>query len=325
VPRFAPSAPSTRDLALVNLSGSSDFVVRDVTNIDRPFTVSNLGGQVDYATRFVNASELSAESSGGEGLLRMPLSGSPRTVVAACGRIPFAWSPDGTAAAYLRVSADPKLQQLHLISSGVDRIVDSTPALDFGVGCESRGCSDNWTISLLYSPDGAYIAFVQQLPVSVFRIWTADGKVLKAMDGTQATMPVWSGNALYWRDDKGVEMWREGAQALLLPGVSWIRPHASSTGGQIVYATRDANYSTAHTFLLDLATGKTREIASSRSEPVFLTARYLWYMGERMCAASDPCAVGPTIATRPYIYDLQTATEYQSIITAVWDVWPHPA
>jgi hypothetical protein len=59
------------------------------------------------------------------------------------------------------------------------------------------------------------------------------------------------------------------------------------------------------------------------SRPAFLTSRYLWYMGERPCKASDACAFGPTIATVPYIYDLQTGTEYQSIILSVWDVWPH--
>jgi hypothetical protein len=145
------------------------------------------------------------------------------------------------------------------------------------------------------------------------------------VDNSNATMSVWSGNALYWRDDKGVEMWRDGSQSLVLPGVSWIRPHASPAGGQIVYETRDANYSTAHVFLLDTATGQTRQLAQSRSEPAFLDSHDVWYMGERPCASSDPCVVGPTIATRPYIYDLQSGTEYQSIITTVWDVWPHPA
>jgi hypothetical protein len=322
-PVFPPSGPSTRKLALVSLSGSTDFVVRDITDINHPFTVSSLGSLVNYASKFVNDSEVSSTADGTLGLVRMPLSGSPLTVASACGSQPFAWSPDGTAAAYIRATADPKVQDLRIMSAGKDRVVDSMPALYFGVGCEDRGCADRWDIRILYSPDGAYISYVQLLPVSVFRIWTSSGKRLKSIDGSSATMSVWSGNTLYWRDDKGVEMWRDGTQSLLLPGVSWIRPKASQAGGQIVFETRDAATGTAHVFLLDTATGKARELAQSRSEPAFLTSRYVWYSGERLCKPSDNCVVGPTITTVPYIYDLQTGTEYRSIISTVWDVWPH--
>jgi hypothetical protein len=229
------------------------------------------------------------------------------------------------AAAYIAGSADPKIQNLHLVVGGRDAVVDSMPALSIGVGCESRGCGDTWDISLLYSPSGAYISFVQQLPVSVFRIWTSDGKRLMSLDGSPTTMPVWSGNALYWRDAKGVEIWRNGLQSLLLPGVTWVRPHASPGGGEIVYETREPGYSAAHIFVLDTAKGTVREIARSRSEPAFLTSRYVWFEGERPCPSAGSC-VAPTEATGvTYIRDLQTGTEYQSIISTVWDVWPHPA
>jgi hypothetical protein len=311
---------------LVSLKGSTDFVVRDITDIDHPFTVSTLGSQVDYASRFINAGEISTTADGSMGLVRMPLSGSPKTVVAACGANPSAWSPDGTAAAYMHRTADPKVQDLHVVSRGYDRVTDSTPALDFGVGCESRGCGDNWDVRLLYSPGGSYISLVQQLPVSVFRIWTAGGKVIKSADGSTATMSVWSGDSLYWRDDQGVQMWRNGAQSLVLPGVSWTGPHASSGGGKVVYMTRGVNYSTARIHVLDTASGKAREIALSRSYPSFLTSRYIWYRGERACVATDRCIEGPTIATgTTYIYDLETGVESESIITNVWDVWPRGA
>lgn len=321
-PLFPPSGASTRKLALVSLSGSTDFVVRDITDINHPFTVSSLGGQVNYGAKFVNDAELST-ADGSVGLLRMPLSGSPKTVVAACGALafPFAWSPDGTAVAYARSTPDPQIQKLHLVSGGQDRVVDSMPAIP-EIGCEQRSCGDSWDFRLLYSPNGAYISLVE-LPGAGLRIWTSSGSVVKSIDGNSPTMSVWSGNTLYWRDDKGVEMWRGGSQSLLLAGVSWIRPKASPDGGQVVYETRDTGYTTPRIFLLDTGTGKTRQIAQSRSEPAFLTSRYLWYMGERPCKASDSCPFGPTIATIPYIYDLQTGTEYQSIISTVWDVWPH--
>jgi hypothetical protein len=307
----------------VSLSGGTDFVIRDITDLNHPFTVSSLGNKVNYATQFVNASEISDTDP--LGLVRMPLSGSPKTVVTRCGGL-FAWSPDGTAVAYVGGGPDPKIDLVHILGGGRDIVIDSVPVPfpNGGVGCESRSCADNWFFHLHYAPGGAYISLVE-LPGPGLRIWSSTGKLLKSVNNSNATMSVWSGNALYWRDDKGVEMWRDGSQSLVLPGVSWIRPHASPAGGQIVYETRDANYSTAHVFLLDTATGQTRQLAQSRSEPAFLDSHDVWYMGERPCASSDPCVVGPTIATRPYIYDLQSGTEYQSIITTVWDVWPHPA
>jgi hypothetical protein len=324
---FRPSEPSHRNLALVGLRGSDAFVVRDITDINHPFTVSSLGNQVDYRARFVNAAELS-DWDGSLGLVRMPLSGSPRTVVAACAGGLFAWSPDGTAAAYL-AGTDPKINELHIVSGGRDVVVDSmpTPFPLGGVGCESRSCADSWFFGIDYSPSGGYISLVE-LPGPGLRIWTSTGKLVKSIDTSSATMSVWSGSALYWRDDKGVEVWRDGSQSLLLPGVSWIRPHASPAGGQIVYETRDPGYGTAHISLLDTATGTVREITQSRSEPSFLTSHYIWYLGEYVCSTTSTgyCAVAPTAPTGiTYIYDLQSGTESQSIITNVWDVWPHPA
>jgi Tol biopolymer transport system component len=308
----------------VNLKGSNDFVVRDITDINHPSTVSSLGNQVAYSAQFVSATELS-DALGTQGLFRMTLNGSQRTLVAACGTQLFAWSPDGTDAAYLSGSQDPQVEQLHIVSRGRDSVVDSirTPIVG-GFGCENRTSCESWSFRLMYSPTGAYISLVQS-PGTGLRIWTSDGKLLKTVDSSPATMPVWSGNSFYWRDEKGVEMWRDGAQSSVLPGVSWLNPHASPAGGAIVYHVRDADHTTAHVFLLDIATGKTREIAQSHSYPSFLTSRYLWFLGERPCAASEQC-MDPTVESGiAYIYDLQTAAQSQSIITRVYDVWPHPA
>jgi len=61
---------------------------------------------------------------------------------------------------------------------------------------------------------------------------------------------------------------------------------------------------------------------------VFLTSRYIWYEGERACVAADVCGSAPgghPLNGKTYIYDLQTGTETESIITGVADVWPQPA
>jgi hypothetical protein len=181
---------------------------------------------------------------------------------------------------------------------------------------------------LLYSPDGTQISLViNSFGVSVFRLWSADGKLLKSNDSRAITMSAWSGKALYFRDDSGVSVWRDGSISTFLPGVAWIKPSASPAGGMLVYSVRDSD-GWAHVQVVDIATGKTRELNRARTGAVFLTARFIWYGGERACVASDQCGPSPPIhpsSGKTYIFDLQDGTETESIITNVFDVWPHPA
>jgi len=122
-----------------------------------------------------------------------------------------------------------------------------------------------------------------------------------------------------------VEVLHKGAVSPFLPGVAWIRPKASPAGEQIVYEARDAS-GLAHVYVVSTVSGLVREIGKGRVEPSYLTSRYVWYQGERLCTATDHCAVGPVISTgKTYLYDLQTGNEYASIITNIYDIWPHAA
>jgi hypothetical protein len=213
--------------------------------------------------------------------------------------------------------------QLHLVSGGKDRIVSSMPGLPSGFGCESQACADGWDFHLSYSPDGRFITWAQSV-TDVFRMWTAAG-----IDVTPSTpfvnMSVWSGANFYFEDSKEVKVWRNGVVSTFLPGVVWIRPKASVGGGQIVYETRDAS-GVSRTYVVDTTTAKVRQLGGAyRAEPVFLSARFIWYQGERSCTLNE-CFPGSAIPTgKTYIYDLQTGAETESIITSVSDVWPHPA
>lgn len=318
--------PSNRCLALVTLRGSNSYAVRDITDISHAKTVSNLG-QISLPM-FVNATELSyADDSG---LVRAPLAGSPKTPLATSQGFvsyAFAWSPDGSTVVYLTQTGSA--MALHQVNAGVDRVLAaSMPAMP-AVGCETQFCSltDAWDFRLSYSPDGSSISLVDSvLSVNVFRLWTSGGKVLNSSDSQSRFMSVWSGSSLYFRDAKGVEVWRDGVTSSFLPGLAWIRPKASPAGGQIVYETRDAQ-GWAHTFVVDTTTREVRELKKARSEPVFLTSRYIWYKGERSCVAADNCPSGWSVVAsgKTYIYDLQAGTETESIITSVADVWPHAA
>ncbi len=272
---------------------------------------------------------------GNNELDQVHLAGSRSVVAKMCfAGFAFAWRSDGTAAAYVTDLQTYQGSELHIVSGGQNRVASSMPGLPVG-GCEQWDCADRLDLRLLYSPNGAYISLVQSWSGPVFRVWASDGTLIKSIDSGLTdsrafpSMSVWSGTGLYFRDAQGVEVWRDGNQSLVLPLVAWIRPKASPAGGQIVYMERDA-FGEARVSLLDTTTNKVRELARSRSEPAFLTSRYIWYQGERPCVAGDlyPCNGGgaPTTPTgKTYIYDLQAGTETESIIAKVWDVWPHPA
>jgi len=307
---------STPCLALVTLRGSEAVVVRDITDINHPKTVSTV-----RMGAFVSATELSYEDS--TTLYRMPLSGSPKTVVAKAtkGIGLFAWTADGRTAGYMTADG------LHVVSGGGDRLFGQPlPVPAGGYGCESQACADSWDGRLIFSPDGGYVSLVVNSgPVTSFKLWSTDGKLMSLPASPGPTMSAWSGRSLYFSDSGGVEAWTNGVSTPFLPGVQWVRPKSSPASGAIVYEARDAS-GLAHAYLVDTSSKKVRELKAGRSEPAFLTSRYVWYQGERLCLPSDQCVYGPTAPTgKAYIYDLQTGTEYGSIITGVYDVWPHAA
>jgi hypothetical protein len=308
----------------VTLRGSTSYVVRDITDINQPKTVGNLGAVSEPV--FVSATEVSyaADSK----LFRVPLAGSPKTLVTSQGAA-GTWSPDGTAVLYTTY-ASPDKGTVHQLNAGRDQVLGSVPGGGVG-GCESiAGCAivNSLDYRLLYSPDGTLISLVTTgFSGSSFRLWSSSGTLLKSSDAQGPTFSAWSGPGLYFRDNNGVEVWRDGAVSSFLPGVTWISPDASPGGDQIVYVARDSS-GWAHTYVVDTAMRTVRELKKARTAPVFLTSRYIWYAGERACVAADVCGATPPWHPRSgktYIYDLQTGTETESIITSVSDVWPHPA
>jgi hypothetical protein len=261
-------------------------------------------------------------------MYRVPLAGSPKTLVTS-EPSSGTWNADGSAVIYT-TSVDPSTVKVHQLIGGHDQVLGSLPG-GGGGGCETlASCQipNFLDFRLLYSPDGTKISLVTTgFTGSSFRIWSSDGSVLKSSDAQGPTMSAWSGNGLYFRDATGVEVWRDGIVSSFLPGVRWNKPRGSSASGQIVYAVPDSS-GWNHVYVIDTTTKKVRELKKGRVEPVFLTSRFVWYQGERACVASDLCGLHPPfhpLSGKTYIYDLQTGTESESIITSVVDVWPHPA
>lgn len=322
------STSPTASLALVTLRGSDQIVVREVTDIAHPKTLADLG-QVQ-APVFLNASTVTYAD--GTDMWRVPVGGSAgRMAPPFPGIGVFAWRPDGNALAFVHGdAASSSGSDVSIWQSGGFTPLGSIPFLGVG-GCESiGGCTlPNWLdYRLLYSPDGTQISLViESFAASVFRVWSADGKLLKSNDSKGMTMSAWSGKFLYFRDANGVSLWRDGTISTFLPGVAWIKPSASPAGGMLVYSVRDSD-GWAHVYVVETATGKTRELNKARTGAVFLTSRFIWYAEERACQPADQCGPTPPIhplSGKTYIYDLQDGTETESTITSVLDVWPHAA
>jgi hypothetical protein len=335
---FAVSAPSDRTLALVTLSGSDQVVVRDITDINHPSTIATLsltiaGGPSiveSHQPTFVNANEVAFDDNG---LRRIRIAGSPalQAPVVCPAPLRFAWSRDGRSLTYLAgvvettQGSETLRLEWHLISGGSDRVIGTAPGWRLGV---DFGGWDVYDYRVAFSPDGNYLSLVENfVGAADFQVRRMDGTLVTQIKSTGSwaadpTMSVWSGSTLYFRDSKGVEAWKDGTVTPFLPGVAWIRPTASPTGGQITYAVRGTD-GLPHVYLVDTGTRKVVQLTNTAAaDPVFLSSGYVWYVGLQLC--NPGCGYDNLQLTgKTYIYDLQARTEVQSRITAVFDVWPH--
>lgn len=139
-------------------------------------------------------------------------------------------------------------------------------------------------------------------------------------------MGVWSGDNLFFRDSGDVKVWHDGVVTTLRAGLGWLYPKASPGGGQVAFYTRGSD-GLARVSVIDTKSGAVRLLSDQpRIDPVFLSSRYVWYQGERLCIAADSCVFNHTVLTgKTYVYDLMIGSETESLITGVADVWPHGA
>src|SRR5438270_4925641 len=100
-------------------------------------------------------------------------------------------------------------------------------------------------------------------------------------------MGVWSGSDLFFRNATAVQRWSAGVMKPFLPGTAWLHPRSSPSGGQIVYAVRGGD-GLPYVNVADTANGATRQLSNQpRSMPAFLSPRYVWYRGERLCGPTE--------------------------------------
>jgi hypothetical protein len=338
LPRSFPASPaSNRNLVIAKLRGSDQTVIRDITDIEHPSTIATVSvpgwsGDGYGAPSFVSPSTISYIRKDHAGLVRLSVPGAGLEFLAfGCptkGTLTFRWSPDGQLLTYvLSDNYSGGVFHWHLVSGGVDREIGTAP-----IWCFCGEGFDGASFAVGFSTDGNFVWLVEHVVNSTdLQVRRLDGSLVGSeLRGDQLypsppTMGVWSGSDLFFRDSQGVEKWSGATIKPFLPGVAWLHPWASPTGDQIVYAVRGSN-GFAHVNVVDTATGRVRQLSNQpRTWPVFLSPRYVWYRGERLCTESDGICRPTTFTGTTYIYDLETGTESESIITDIADVWPHGA
>jgi len=296
------------------------WTVQDISQVLKPQLLDDLGPGYAW-TRFVSASEISYWSI--ESIVRISISGGSEVPVATpCnGLFGLSWSPDGTALAYLTDSSDASRGEVHVVSGGEDRILAMVAPFPTDEICSEDVCRD-YDTQLRFSADGKKLAMVAGDITTSVRVWSLDGQAVFSQDAPAGAGPgeiqawsVWAGDDLYFRDVNGIERWRNGSLALVLPGVGWRTPTASPDGAHIAYMALDSTGS-FHIYIVDTTTLQVTDVASSRAWPLFLSARYLEY-GETVDCPNGPCGPGIT-----YVYDMQTGSETGWNFDYAYDAWP---
>ena len=327
--------PAGSQLALVTLKNTG-VVVRDITNISSPTTRCVIYGGAFH--RFVDATHVSyivSETNGQSALYVVDLRDSSDRLIRAWSNQGslywvYAWSPDGKTLSYLSSSADRVAW--HLLSAAGDVELSQLGSIP------GRGVDPNNDDAMVgFSADGKYVALeltyigvpAQGAPFQVVRL--SDHTVVYSRG--DATMAAWAGSraTLYYRtipaagsaDFSSVEAWDSANGAVpVSSGLTWIHPRASPDGQRIAFA-ETAGLGNHYSGYVRVSDGKAIRILSrSRTGAAFLNATLMWYAEEVLC--SNVCGPGePKLTGRTYIFDVVTGKESASIITALFDIWPH--
>jgi hypothetical protein len=328
---------------LGRLSGSTHWLVRDVTDIANPVTVASLGDRWQWANkgsaldaRLVDAStvawlDLSTQGSlvesaaNGSGLKTLVAGKDGNSIVS------FAWSPVTNQWTYLVNT--PSALEWHLVSGASDHLLASLPYIPAHGGRPRLE-----PLMVAFSADGKLVAMTDYVSAEVggsgdrakMQIRSSDGSLLaSSADRVLSRAPIsdllWVGSSLFFRDSDGIEMWDGTGVCSALPGVQWVRPKLSPNGKLVAFHVEEDNQ-LSHVFVFDLITGKVKQISpAGAAEAWFLGPSYVWFLEQRLCAPNESCGVSSARFTgKAYIIGLASGTASESRITRIADTWPRP-
>ncbi len=318
-------------LALVTLRNTKGVIVRDLSDVSKPVSRCVITGAGANFFRFVNVNHISyiVTSSDGAGALYLVALATQRTTLVRSwtneGSLywVYAWSPDGSMLTYLSSNGDKVAW--HLLSAAGD-----VKLSDLG-SIPGRGVDANNDDAMVgFSAEGKYVALENTFsnatgaakPFQIVRL--ADNKLVYSR--TNGTMATWGSNGatFYFRTTVGVEAWDAagGTTRTVVPqGFRWIHPSTSADGNRIAYVDLDGKGNHFPGYV-QLADGQAFRVSSRpRTHAAFLTSTLMWYAEETV--ACTQCDTVPQLTGRTYIYDVVAKTESASIITALFDSWPH--
>jgi hypothetical protein len=305
-------------------------VVRDVTDPSNGRTICTFAGNLLDA-RFISATKVGYYTQGGQPdtyvyLADLTLGTSSLVAAIPSGLVgsAMAWSPNGKSFTYVDLAAAGGLEW-HLVSDGADKLLTSSApqkAVDT--------IADQDDVYLSYSADGAYLALLQRTAVDPTGAQSASVEV-RAVNGERlfyqndVTMATWSSRYLYFYDNSFgiVRFWQPDQPQLGGVGIDqWIRP-ASSPDGRYIVFTSQLLAGTHHAWVYDLQASTTTQVgAGGRFGAIFLSQGLIWYAEETPCQST--CGLGgPQQTGRTFIYFLGSKSEEASVITRVYDIWPH--
>ena len=325
----------TAQEALLQLQGTTNPVLADVSNAKAPATICGVSGG-SFVPQLVTQTMISwyatqgaPDRSGTSVIAILDLFTGASTVAATWSGGGFldglhAWSLDRGFLAY--VASDATGVRLHVLSGGGDRVIATMGAVP------ARGVNPNEDDAYLaFSPDGAYVALVQTFAGTGDQL-----QVRRIIDGTVAfslsrgTMATWgsTGSRLYFREPGSslVQVWDSAAGVSQAFGqqLSWIRPRAGvGTDTTLVFTVRDGT-GAPHTWLYSHDGRSGGQLPNVRSSPVWVSASTFFYVEEAACGAN--CGIGPAWQPdgKTFTFDTAASAETASKIAQVYGSWPRP-
>lgn len=331
-------------VAIVQLRGSDDLVLRDYADVAHPRTACTFGWtpgqQGSQPLEILDARHIVIVWGGRE--LWYAVVGLPEVRYRwfALPDLPqtpdLSWPPEFVAVSpnldqvlWVSHSADDLTSgygttEVHVTTASGDRTVVSHADLLPGF-C---GASPSWG---MYTRTGEHALvrtgeggsqfthlFVLEGETPVLSIQPPDGGWSM---GSWPGAAIWSptSETLYYTQGGDVWRWAPGADPVIyLPGVSWLSATMTPDGTHLAYEVQNPDDSHS-VYLVDLAgDGAPHQIGKGpRIRPRFVNNTQLWYE----TGSSGGCVPGPE-EPQPLIYNLADGSESPSILDSVWNVWP---
>ena len=193
----------------------------------------------------------------GGGIFTITATGDSLTRISSALGYAAKWSPDGSTIAY-ETYDETKVYRLWLMAS------DGS-----GVRCLNASGGESW-FEPDWSPDGAHLAHVRigaGIPKPELFVMDATGRTEQRLtsDGYEARYPAWSpdGGWIVWGSWRGSSaelwlMWPDGTWARKIANGWW--PDWSPDSQHIAYTAAEAWNGAYHLFVVDLWTGRVRQL-----------------------------------------------------------------